>query len=411
MWLCPFPTLVYTPNISERVPTLVYTLNIYERVPTLVYWPNNCACSNVIYWPIICACTNVWTGQVSVHVPKLFTGQIVRVPTWSTGPITVRVPTLSAGQISVPIQTYQLAKYLCVFQGYLLAKELCVFQRYLLAKYMCVFKHINWPNIFGPINNVGTCTYYVRVPTLFTGQITVRVPTLFTGQIHFQYMCVLRFLWNLQSPPSRQYLTCDFYVFFFQLLFWTISTDFALILILFAPTQNTFSTSTFVLISASPSLFSTGNMSNTSVHTLRRRKSSQPTPWRRERHKGTQTGTGQVLDGSSTGLSTASTPAERAQANQGVPKLAKPIPSSLPDIPARQLGKALSRMASRQSGVRDQASLLRKQQTARPHSVHWWLSHQRPVKVGFTVRQDGTTLHEDSAAYTVSAFSLTTITR
>ena len=49
--------------------------------------------------------------------------------------------------------------------------------------------------------------------------------------------------------------------------------------------------------------------------------------------------------------------------------------------PARKLGKLLSRMASRRNGVRHQVSHSRKQQTARPHSVHWWLSHLRPVRV------------------------------
>ena len=78
----------------------------------------------------------------------------------------------------------------------------------------------------------------------------------------------------------------------------------------------------------------------------------------------------------------ASMPADRALASQRVGKEPKPIPASLWDIPARKHGKALSRMASRQNRVRDQASHSRKQQTARPHSVHWWFSHQRPVRVG-----------------------------
>ena len=76
----------------------------------------------------------------------------------------------------------------------------------------------------------------------------------------------------------------------------------------------------------------------------------------------------EVLDGSSRGLSTASLPADRAQANQGVGKVPKLIPASLRDTSARNLGKALSRMAGRQNRVRDQASHSRKQQTVRPHS-------------------------------------------
>ena len=42
----------------------------------------------------------------------------------------------------------------------------------------------------------------------------------------------------------------------------------------------------------------------------------------------------------------------------------------------------LLRMASRQNWVKYQASHSRKQQIARPLNVHWWLSHQRPVRVG-----------------------------
>ena len=82
------------------------------------------------------------------------------------------------------------------------------------------------------------------------------------------------------------------------------------------------------------------------------------------------------------GLNTTSMPADRAQANQGVGKVPRPIPASLWDTPAWKLGKALSTMASRQNGARDQTSQPRNQQAARPHSVHWWLSHQRPVRVG-----------------------------
>ena len=44
------------------------------------------------------------------------------------------------------------------------------------------------------------------------------------------------------------------------------------------------------------------------------------------------------------------------------------------------LGKHWPLLASRQNGFRDQTSHLRKEQTASPHSIHWWLSHQRPVR-------------------------------
>ena len=68
------------------------------------------------------------------------------------------------------------------------------------------------------------------------------------------------------------------------------------------------------------------------------------------------------------------------------------------------LGNSPSRMASKQNRVRDQAFIKNKKQTARSHSVHWWLSHQRPVRVN---KQGATTIHEDSAAYTVLTSSLT----
>ena len=49
------------------------------------------------------------------------------------------------------------------------------------------------------------------------------------------------------------------------------------------------------------------------------------------------------------GLSTASMPADRAQANQRVGKVPKPIPAFLQDAPTRKHGKVLLRMASRQN--------------------------------------------------------------
>ena len=98
----------------------------------------------------------------------------------------------------------------------------------------------------------------------------------------------------------------------------------------------------------------------------------------------------------------------------------KMIPS-LWDTAARKPGRALLRMASRQNGVRDQASHLRKQQTARSYSLHWWLSHQRPVRVGFhcqarcnhhpwrhySLYSLNLQLNNGSTAYTVSTSSLT----
>ena len=85
-----------------------------------------------------------------------------------------------------------------------------------------------------------------------------------------------------------------------------------------------------------------------------RQKSPHPTPRSREKHEGMQTRTGQVLDGSSRGLSTARMLAGRAQANQELGKVPKRNPASLRDTSTltRKLGKALSRMARRQNGPR-----------------------------------------------------------
>ena len=77
-----------------------------------------------------------------------------------------------------------------------------------------------------------------------------------------------------------------------------------------------------------------------------------------------QTGTGQVLDESSRGLNIASMPADRAQANQEVGKVPRPISASLRHIPTRKFEKVLLTMASRQNRVRDHASHSTKQQTA-----------------------------------------------
>ena len=108
-------------------------------------------------------------------------------------------------------------------------------------------------------------------------------------------------------------------------------------------------------------------------------------------------------------ISTASMPADRAQANQGVGKVPKPIPVSLRDTPVRNHGKSLSRMTSRQNRVRDQASLSRKHQTTRSHSVHTDDSLTENQSV--SVKQGTTTIHEDSAAYwAIQAGLLTPLT-
>ena len=45
------------------------------------------------------------------------------------------------------------------------------------------------------------------------------------------------------------------------------------------------------------------------------------------------------------------------------------------------LGRHCRKWPKRQSRFRDQASHSRKQQAAGSHSLHWWLSHQRPTRV------------------------------
>ena len=55
------------------------------------------------------------------------------------------------------------------------------------------------------------------------------------------------------------------------------------------------------------------------------------------------------------------------------------ILASLWDVPAGKLGKTLSRMASRQNGVRDQAFHSRKPQTTRSHTVIVYINGQSPM--------------------------------
>ena len=112
-----------------------------------------------------------------------------------------------------------------------------------------------------------------------------------------------------------------------------------------------------------------------------RQKSLQPTPRSNERHKGMQTGTGQVLDGSGRGLSTASRPADRAQANQGVGKVPKPIPVCLWDTPARKPVKVLSRWPAgkTQSEIK---LLIQENSKLQDLIVYTDGCHQKPVRVG-----------------------------
>ena len=99
-----------------------------------------------------------------------------------------------------------------------------------------------------------------------------------------------------------------------------------------------------------------------------------------ERHKGMQAGTRQALDGSSRGLNTERMPADRAQASQRVGKVPKPIPASL--WKNRKTWEIT--VENGQQVKRSEISSFSFKKTAnpRPHSVHWRLSHQRPVRVG-----------------------------
>ena len=100
-------------------------------------------------------------------------------------------------------------------------------------------------------------------------------------------------------------------------------------------------------------------------------------------------------------------PADRAQSNQKEGKVPKPIPASLCDAPTRKLGKALSSVASRKNGVTDQAS---HSENSKPQDVTVYTDSsviKERSRRGSTFKQGATTIHEDSAVYTVSIFSLT----
>ena len=128
-------------------------------------------------------------------------------------------------------------------------------------------------------------------------------------------------------------------------------------------------------------------------------KSLELTPRSRERHKGMQTGRGQVLDGSSRGLNTASMPAYRAQANQWVGKVPKLIPASPRNTPARRLGKAGREWPA---GRTEWEIKLLIQENSRPQDLIMYTDGsvtEDQSGWGFTVEQ--------GAAYTVLTSSLT----
>ena len=115
-----------------------------------------------------------------------------------------------------------------------------------------------------------------------------------------------------------------------------------------------------------------------------------------------QAGMWHILDGSCTGINTASTPADRAQANQGVGKVLKPNPESLdatllPENLGRrcqewQAGKTDSKIKFLINKKRKTQDLVNTVGSVTKDQSGW----------GFTVKQGTTTIYKDSAAYTVS---------
>ena len=90
---------------------------------------------------------------------------------------------------------------------------------------------------------------------------------------------------------------------------------------------------------------------------------------------------GWVLAESGRGINTANVTAERKQANQRLEKVPNRVWHLYATLLLENMGKHCREWPAANT-IRDQASHSRKQQTARPHSVHWWFSHQRPVRVG-----------------------------
>ena len=102
------------------------------------------------------------------------------------------------------------------------------------------------------------------------------------------------------------------------------------------------------------------------------RKSTQPTSWSRERHKGMQTGTGQVLVGSSSGLNTASIPADRVQAKPGTWKGTQTDSSVSMRHSCQKTWENTVENGQQEKQSRRSSFLFKKQQTA----------NQRLVRVG-----------------------------
>jgi len=115
-----------------------------------------------------------------------------------------------------------------------------------------------------------------------------------------------------------------------------------------------------------------------------------------------QTGMGQVLDGSNRGLNTASMPADRTQANQGVERYPNGFRRLYETLLPENLGKHCREWPA---GKPESEIKLLIQENSKPQGriVYTDGSVTKDQSGwGFTVKQDATTIHEDSAAYTVS---------
>ena len=101
-------------------------------------------------------------------------------------------------------------------------------------------------------------------------------------------------------------------------------------------------------------------------------------------------------------------PADRAQVNQGVEKVPKPIPAFLWDTRVRKLGKHRREWPA---GKTESEIKLLIQENSEPQDLIVYTDGSVTKDQsgwGFTVKQGATTIHEDSrAAYTVSTSSLT----
>ena len=99
---------------------------------------------------------------------------------------------------------------------------------------------------------------------------------------------------------------------------------------------------------------------------------------------------------------------ERAQANKGVGKVLKPIPTSLYEtLLPENLGKHRREWPA--SKTESEIKLLI-QENSKPQDLIVYTDGsvtKDQSEWGFTVEQDATTIHEGSAAYTVSTSSLT----